>query len=57
MEIYERGLAGKTPDQPVSIDELARAAKAKLKPQAYDYLAGGAGAEDTMLANREGLRQ
>src|SRR3954452_24473666 len=57
MEIYERGLAGKKPGQPVSIDEIAREAKAKLKPQAYDYLAGGAGAEDTMLANREGLRR
>jgi isopentenyl diphosphate isomerase/L-lactate dehydrogenase-like FMN-dependent dehydrogenase len=52
MEIYELGLAGKTPGQPVSVDELARAAKGKLKPEAYDYLAGGAGSEDTMRANR-----
>ena len=43
MEIYEQGLAGKRPEQPISIEELARAAKDKLKPEAYDYLAGGAG--------------
>ena len=53
MAIYERGLAGKTPGQPVSVDELAHAAKAVLKPEAYGYLAGGAGGEDTMRANRD----
>jgi lactate 2-monooxygenase len=57
MEIYELGLVGKTPGQPVSVDDLEREAKSKLKPEAYDYLAGGAGAEDTMRANREGLRR
>lgn len=55
MGIYERGLAGQTPSQAVSVDELARAAKEKLKPEAYGYLAGGAGSEDTMRANRQGL--
>jgi lactate 2-monooxygenase len=57
MGIYELGLAGKTPGQSVSVDDLEREAKSKLKPEAYDYLAGGAGAEDTMHANREGLRR
>ena len=56
MAIYERGLAGKTPGQPVSVDKLAHAAKSVLKPEAYDYLAGGAGSEDTMRANREAFR-
>lgn len=57
MQIYELGLAGKTPGQPVSVDELAHAAKAALKPEAYDYLAGGAGGEDTMRANRDAFRR
>jgi isopentenyl diphosphate isomerase/L-lactate dehydrogenase-like FMN-dependent dehydrogenase len=52
MEIYKRGLAGKTPGQPVNVEELAHKAKQELKPEAYDYLAGGAGSEETMRANR-----
>ncbi|HMB08127.1 MAG TPA: lactate 2-monooxygenase [Isosphaeraceae bacterium] len=57
MEIYKRGLAGKTPGQPISAEELERKAKSKLKPETYDYLAGGAGSEETMRANREAFRR
>jgi isopentenyl diphosphate isomerase/L-lactate dehydrogenase-like FMN-dependent dehydrogenase len=57
MEIYTAGLAGITPGQPVSVEALARKAKEELKPEAYDYLAGGAGSEDTMRANREAFRR
>ena len=53
MEIYEAGLLGKVPAQPVNVDELAQKAKQELKPEAYDYLAGGAGSEGTMRANRD----
>jgi len=53
MEIYKEGLVGKTPSQPVNVDLLAHKAKEMLKPEPYDYLAGGAGSEDTMRANRE----
>jgi lactate 2-monooxygenase len=56
-EIYQKGLAGITPGQPVSVEELAHKAKTLLKPEAYDYLAGGAGAEDTLRANREAFRR
>jgi isopentenyl diphosphate isomerase/L-lactate dehydrogenase-like FMN-dependent dehydrogenase len=52
MGIYTDGLAGKVPAQPVSIDELEVKAKSVLKIEAYDYLAGGAGSEATMRANR-----
>jgi isopentenyl diphosphate isomerase/L-lactate dehydrogenase-like FMN-dependent dehydrogenase len=52
LEIYKGGLAGKTPAQPVSVDELAHRAKSKLERKAYDYVAGGAGGEETMRANR-----
>ena len=57
MEIYELGLVGKGPSQAVSVDELAHEAKKKIKHEAYDYLAGGAGAEDTMVANRDAFRR
>jgi isopentenyl diphosphate isomerase/L-lactate dehydrogenase-like FMN-dependent dehydrogenase len=57
LEIYELGLVGKTPKQRVSVDELAHEAKKVLKPEAYDYVAGGAGAEETMRANREAFRR
>jgi isopentenyl diphosphate isomerase/L-lactate dehydrogenase-like FMN-dependent dehydrogenase len=54
IEIY---LTGKPPAQPVSIDELALRAKQVLEPAAFDYLAGGAGAEETMRANLEAFRR
>lgn len=57
LEIYKLGLAGKTPAQPVSVDELAHRAKKEMAPEAYDYLAGGAGAEETMRANRDAFRR
>ncbi len=57
MEIYQAGLAGKTPAQAVSLEQLDEKAKAVLKTPAYDYLAGGAGSEDTVRANREAFRR
>jgi lactate 2-monooxygenase len=53
MEIYQAGLAGTVPAQPVSVDELTLKAKSILKTDAFDYVAGGAGSEETMRANRE----
>ena len=53
MEIYQAGLAGTVPAQPVSVDELTLKAKSILKTEAFDYVAGGAGSEETMRANRE----
>ena len=57
MEIYQAGLAGKLPAQPVSVDELEHKAKSVLKTEAFDYVAGGAGSEETMRANREAFRR
>lgn len=54
LDIY---LSGKPPGQPVSVDELERRARQVLETAAYDYLAGGAGAEDTMRANLEAFRR
>jgi len=38
---------------PFAITELEQKAREKLSPGAFGYVAGGAGAEDTMRANRE----
>ena len=57
MEIYQAGLAGKLPTQPVSVDELELKAKSVLKTEAFDYVAGAAGSEETMRANRDAFRR
>jgi isopentenyl diphosphate isomerase/L-lactate dehydrogenase-like FMN-dependent dehydrogenase len=57
MEIYQLGLVGKTPTTPVSVEVLELQARKVLKAEAFDYLAGGAGAEETQRANGEGFRR
>ena len=52
-EIYQGGLTGARISVPVSLALLEQAAKDKLTPQAFDYVAGGAGGEQTMRANRD----
>jgi lactate 2-monooxygenase len=51
MELYVGGRGGRRPAVPVAIEEVERLAREKMTPQAYDYVAGGAGAESTMRAN------
>jgi len=53
LQIYALGLSGGKPSVPVPLDLLEQKAKEILTPRAYDYVAGGAGGEDTMRANRE----
>jgi lactate 2-monooxygenase len=50
--IYVRGLSGARPDLPTSFPELERAARDAMAPEAWAYVAGGAGLESTMEANR-----
>jgi isopentenyl diphosphate isomerase/L-lactate dehydrogenase-like FMN-dependent dehydrogenase len=57
MEVYLAGLEGRTPAQPVAAEELEERARAVLPPRAYVYVAGGAGAEDTVRANRDAFRR
>jgi isopentenyl diphosphate isomerase/L-lactate dehydrogenase-like FMN-dependent dehydrogenase len=57
LEIYKAGLTGKTPELPVAVEELEREAGSVLSQSAYDYVAGGAGSEDTMRANLEAFRR
>src|ERR1700730_12541989 len=49
LEIYQNAY----PSYPISYEDWEYRASQKLEKGAYDYAAGGAGAEDTMKANRE----
>jgi isopentenyl diphosphate isomerase/L-lactate dehydrogenase-like FMN-dependent dehydrogenase len=52
-EIYLRGLADERPDLPVTYSALEERARESLSPEAFGYVAGGAGEERTVRANRE----
>ncbi|HEX8100542.1 MAG TPA: lactate 2-monooxygenase [Actinomycetota bacterium] len=47
------GLVGTMPDQPVRWRDLEHRAYETMSPEAHGYVAGGAGAEDTVRANRD----
>ena len=57
QEIYALGVEGRVPEFPVRIDDLERRAREVLEPGAYDYVAGGAGSEDTVRANGDAFRR
>ena len=50
--IYLRGLGGAKPEIPTSFAGLEALAKQKMSPEAWAYVAGGAGLESAMDANR-----
>ena len=50
--IYLRGLGGAAPDIPSSFTGLEAKAQEKMSPEAWAYVAGGAGLETSMEANR-----
>ncbi len=50
--MYIDGLSGKIPDIPLYYSQLKKKAKERLNRKAYDYVAGGAGAETSMHSNR-----
>lgn len=50
-ELYGLGLAGETPTLPIAAADYERRAAGILRPEAYAYVAGGAGSERTMRAN------
>jgi len=56
-EIYAAGVKGLKPRVPTRLDVLEQRAKEILKPEAYDYVAGAAGSEDTLRANLEAFRR
>jgi isopentenyl diphosphate isomerase/L-lactate dehydrogenase-like FMN-dependent dehydrogenase len=52
-DVYLKGLFGEQPTQPFDWRALQAAAEAAMTPGAVGYVSGGAGAEETMRANRE----
>jgi lactate 2-monooxygenase len=57
FEIYMQGLSGAKPPFPIAYGDLEAKAKEVLKPEAFDYVAGGAGSEDTVRENLEAFRR
>ena len=56
FEIYLQGfIGGVKPVVPISFPELEAKAREKLTPEAYAYIACGAGAEDTVAENNAGF--
>jgi lactate 2-monooxygenase len=49
-------IAGEPPEWPIAAADWERAAEERLDPGAFGYIAGGAGAEETMRANLEAFR-
>jgi lactate 2-monooxygenase len=56
-EIYLRGLQGERPSLPVDASALEANARAKMSPEGFDYIAGGAGREETLASNRAALER
>jgi lactate 2-monooxygenase len=56
-EIYLGGLGGTKPEHPISYADLEAKAREVMTPEAYGYVAGGAGSEDTMRQNLEAFRR
>jgi lactate 2-monooxygenase len=56
-EVYLAGLRGRRPAVPVRADRLEEKAEERLSPEAFAYVAGGAGLERTMRANLEAFER
>ena len=56
-EIYLTGMTGTVPDFPTDLTRLEESARAAMTPQAYDYVAGSAGGEDTARENLAAFRR
>jgi isopentenyl diphosphate isomerase/L-lactate dehydrogenase-like FMN-dependent dehydrogenase len=56
-EIFVGGALGRRPRIPFDLAALERRASHVLSPEAFAYVAGGAGAESTMRANRDAFER
>ncbi|RMF29794.1 MAG: lactate 2-monooxygenase [Bacteroidetes bacterium] len=56
-KVYIEGLAGRRPVLPPDVRSLEAVARRRMSPEAFAYVAGGAGTEETMGRNREGFRR
>jgi lactate 2-monooxygenase len=55
--IYLRGVGGRRPRVPIEMSELEAAAERSMSPQAFAYVAAGAGNESTKRANEESFER
>ena len=53
VDVFVGGVGGRRPCVPVDPDKLAERARQVMSPQAWAYVAGGAGSEATARANRD----
>jgi L-lactate dehydrogenase (cytochrome) len=56
-EIYAMGLAGQRPELPLTARAMQELARERLTPEAYGYVAGGAGSELTMASNLQAFER
>jgi lactate 2-monooxygenase len=56
-EIFLRGMAGETPEHPISLAEVERIVEETAEPRAAAYVLGGAGSEQTMASNLQAFRR
>ncbi len=56
-EVYVSGMSGQRPVVPVEFAALQEAARERMSPEAFAYIAGGAGQETTMSENREAFER
>jgi lactate 2-monooxygenase len=57
MDIYLGGVSGIRPRVPLDLKELEARARRTMSKEAFAYVAGGAGNEDTVAVNRAGFRR
>jgi lactate 2-monooxygenase len=57
LQIYLKGMQNLKPSLPVSFEELEQKAQEVMKPEAFAYIAGGAGSEITMHNNNEAFNK
>ena len=55
--IYSAGMSGQRPKVPTDFDALEAAAEKAMSAEAFSYIAGGAGRESTMAANRNAFER
>jgi lactate 2-monooxygenase len=55
--IYQEGVSGRRPRTPVAFARLEERARRAMSRAAFAYVAGAAGLEDTMAANRAGFQR
>lgn len=57
LQIYFAGMQNIKPRLPVSFENLEQKAREVLKPEAFDYVAGGAGGDGTIINNKEAFNR